>query len=209
MAQVKKTSVRLAILEAANELFMNKGYSATTLSDIASGSGVTMSNIYNYFRSKLDVLYALYEPWLDQRLDRLSKDVARIRDPRKRLRKVLLAVLRDIPMENNCFANNVLQALSTRTADDPYSRELLLRSEQKVSAMIRDALPDSARFVMTDNLLAHLLFMAFDGFAVNYKVNGPSRRVEGIVDMLVDLIMATAAYDAIVQEGGDPSANTA
>lgn len=209
MAQVKKTSVRLAILEAANELFMNKGYSATTLSDIASGSGVTMSNIYNYFRSKLDVLYALYEPWLDQRLDRLSKDVARIRDPRKRLRKVLLAVLRDIPMENNCFANNVLQALSTRAADDPYSRELLLRSEQKVSAMIRDALPDSARFVMTDNLLAHLLFMAFDGFAVNYKVNGPSRRVEGIVDMLVDLIMATAAYDAIVQEGGDPSANTA
>ncbi|MBW7851319.1 MAG: TetR/AcrR family transcriptional regulator [Rhodospirillales bacterium] len=209
MAQVKKTSVRLAILEAAHELFMNKGYSATTLSDIASGSGVTMSNIYNYFRSKLDVLYALYEPWLDQRLDRLSKDVARIRDPRKRLRKVLLAVLRDIPMENNCFANNVLQALSTRTADDPYSRELLLRSEQKVSAMIRDALPDSARFVMTDNLLAHLLFMAFDGFAVNYKVNGPSRRVEGIVDMLVDLIMATAAYDAIVQEGGDPSANTA
>lgn len=209
MAQVKKTSVRLAILEAANELFMNKGYSATTLSDIASGSGVTMSNIYNYFRSKLDVLFALYEPWLDQRLDRLAKDVARIHDPRKRLRKVLLAVLRDIPMENNCFANNVLQALSTRTADDPYSRELLLRSEQKVSAMIRDALPDSARFVMTDNLLAHLLFMAFDGFAVNYKVNGPSRRVEGIVDMLVDLIMATAAYDAIVQEGGDPSANTA
>lgn len=209
MAQVKKTSVRKAILEAANELFMNKGYSATTLSDIAATSGVTMSNIYNYFGSKLDVLYALYEPWLDQRLDRLAKDVAKVRDPRKRLRKVLLAVLRDIPMENNCFANNVLQALSTRTADDPYSRELLLRSEKKVSAMIRDALPDSARFLMTDDLLAHLLFMAFDGFAVNYKVNGPSRRVDGIVDMVVDLIMATAAYDAIVQEGGDPSAHTA
>ncbi len=205
MAQVKKTLVRNAIVDAANELFMEKGYSATTLAEIASLSGVTMSNIYNYFRSKMDILYAIYEPWLDARLARLARSVSRIRDPRKRLRTVLMAVLRDIPMENNGFANNVLQALSTRTADEPYSRDLLLRSEAKVSAMIRDSLPQSARFVMADDLLAHLLFMAFDGFAVNYKAYGPSRRVEGIVDMMCDLIMSTAAYDALT-EAGDSAA---
>jgi AcrR family transcriptional regulator len=122
MAQVKKKAVREAILAAANDLFTAKGYSGTTLSDIAGTSGVTMSNIYNYFPSKLGILYALYEPWLDHRLDKLAADAARIGDPRKRLRKILLSVLRDIPSANNCFANNVLQALSTLAIDESYSR---------------------------------------------------------------------------------------
>lgn len=190
MAQVKKKEVHDAILAAAKQLFTARGYSGTTLADIAGKSGVTTSNIYNYFSSKLRVLYALYEPWLDQRLEKLAAEAARIHDPHKRLRKILMSVLRDIPSANNCFANNVLQALSTLAMDEPYSRDLLLRSEAKVAQMIRDALPEDRSKVIDEDLLAHLLFMAFDGFAVNYRITGPStQRAEAIADMLSDLIL--------------------
>lgn len=190
MAQVKKKAVRDAILAAAKRLFTERGYSGTTLADIAGESGVTTSNIYNYFPSKLRVLYALYEPWLDQRLDKLAAEAAKIDDPRKRLRKILTSVLRDIPSANNCFANNVLQALSTLAIDEPYSRDLLMRSEEKVAQMIRDAIPEARRNAIDEKLLAHLLFMAFDGFAVNYRIVGPSKqRAEAIVDMLSELIL--------------------
>lgn len=194
MAQVKKKAVRDAILTAAKRLFTAHGYSGTTLADIASESGVTTSNIYNYFPSKLRVLYALYEPWLDQRLEKLESEAARIDDPRKRLRKILMSVLRDIPSANNCFANNVLQALSTLAMDEPYSRDLLLRSEEKIARMIRNALPEARSRLVDEELLAHLLFMAFDGFAVNYRITGPSKqRAEAIVDMLCNLILGSAA----------------
>lgn len=193
MAQVKKKAVREAILAAANDLFTAKGYSGTTLSDIAGTSGVTMSNIYNYFPSKLGILYALYEPWLDHRLEKLAADAARIADPRKRLRKILLSVLRDIPSANNCFANNVLQALSTLSIDESYSRDLLLRSEMKVARMIHDALPDQIRSGIPADSLAHLLFMAFDGFAVNIRITGLSKQADGVVDLLCDLILGRAA----------------
>jgi AcrR family transcriptional regulator len=193
MAQVKKKAVRDAILAAAKRLFTERGYSGTTLADIAGESGVTTSNIYNYFPSKLRVLYALYEPWLDQRLDKLAAEASKIDDPRKRLRKVLMSVLRDIPSANNCFANNVLQALSTLAIDEPYSRDLLMRSEEKVAQMIRDAIPEARRNAVDEKLLAHLLFMAFDGFAVNYRISGPSKqRAEAIVDMLSELILGSA-----------------
>lgn len=192
MAQVKKKAVREAILAAANDLFTAKGYSGTTLSDIAGTSGVTMSNIYNYFPSKLGILYALYEPWLDHRLDKLAADAARISDPRKRLRKILLSVLRDIPSANNCFANNVLQALSTLAIDESYSRDLLLRSEAKVARMIRDSLPDQIRSGIPEESLAHLLFMAFDGFAVNIRITGLAKQADGVVDLLCDLILGRA-----------------
>ncbi len=199
MAQIKKKAVREAILAAAKDLFTAKGYSGTTLSDIASESRVTMSNIYNYFPSKLGILYALYEPWLDHRLDLLGAEVARIRDPRRRLRKILVSVLRDIPSANNCFANNILQALSTLSVDEPYSRELLLRSERKVASMIREALSDCPDMDVPEQALAHLLFMAFDGFAVNFRVTGITKQADDVVDMLCDLMIGKSTSPAVSQ----------
>lgn len=194
MAQVKKKAVRDAILAGAARLFTARGYSGATLADIASESGVTTSNIYNYFPSKLAVLYALYEPWLDQRLDRLAAQAARIADPRRRLRKILMSVLRDIPSANNCFANNLLQALSTLSVDDAYSRDLLVRSEDKIARMIREALPEARTRMIDGALLAHLLFMAGDGFAVHYRIAAQTKKqVEAIVDMLCDLILGRAS----------------
>ncbi len=194
MAQVKKKAVHDAILKAAKRLFTARGYSGTTLADIASEASVTTSNIYNYFPSKLGVLYALYEPWLDQRLEKLETEAARIADPRKRLRKILMSVLRDIPSANNCFANNVLQALSTLSTDEPYSRDLLIRSEERVARMIRDALPEERSRSIDEGVLAHLLFMAFDGLAVNYRITGLSTQgSEAIVEMLADLILGSTA----------------
>lgn len=195
MAQTKKAEIREAILSSAYRLFIDKSYSNTTLAEIASGANVTMSNIYNYFGSKIEVLFAIYEPWLDERLDRLAAEVRELDEPRARLKRIFTALLRDIPTGNNGFSNNVLQAISTRNADESYSRDLLLRSEAKVSAIIRAAIPDSRRWIVDDDLISHLLFMAFDGFAVNYKLNGPSRRVDAIVDMLCDLVIGEERRD--------------
>lgn len=196
MAQVKKESVRESILESANSLFTEKDYSTTTLADIAKLAGVTMSNIYNYFGSKLDILFAIYEPWLIARIERLEEETFKLVGARAQLRHVLLTVLRDIPSENNNFANNVLQAIATRQSEEPYSRDLLLQSEAKVSAIFSRILPAEVQRVVKDDALSHFLFMAFDGFSVNYRLVGPSRRVEAIVDMLCDLILASVPADA-------------
>ena len=53
MAQVKKTAVRAAILDAAFDLFAEHGYSDTTMSQIATRAGVSASNIYVYTRSSI------------------------------------------------------------------------------------------------------------------------------------------------------------
>ncbi len=190
MAQVKKAQVRDAIVRSANDLFTEKDYSSTTLADIARHAGITMSNIYNYFDSKLEILFAVYEPWFDARLERLSDEAAELPTAREGLRHVILTVLRDIPSENRNFALNLLQAIATRQADESYSRNLLRRSEAKVSTILHAILPPARREVLDDDLLSHLLFMAFDGFAVNYRLAGPSRRVERLADMLCELILA-------------------
>jgi AcrR family transcriptional regulator len=189
MAQVKKAEVREAILDGAFRLFAERGYAATSLAEIAAGAGVATSTIYVYFASKLDILFALYRPWLTDRLERLAAEVGAMGGPRARLRHVFLTLWRDIPAESNGFANNLMQAFSTLTPEDGYSRALLLASEAQVSALFRGALPPSRQSLVDDDLLAHLAFMAFDGFVINRRINGPSRRVEAIVEGVCDLLL--------------------
>jgi AcrR family transcriptional regulator len=190
LAQVKKASVRDAIEHSAFALFKENGYAETTLAHIGAGAGVTVSNIYNYFDSKLDILYAVYDPWLEERLDRLVAEVSGIEPPRDKLKAIFLALFRDIPAEDGGFVNNLLQALSARQPGELYSSDLLLRSEARISAILRDIVPPGNRRLAEDDLFSHLLFMAFDGFAVHYKLRGKSRRAEDICDMLSDLILA-------------------
>lgn len=190
MAQVKKIEVRDAILESAFDLFVSKGYAHTTLAEIATGAQVATSNIYVYFDSKLDVLFAIFGPWLHRQLDRLQAQLADAPDPRGRLRLILFAVWRDIPVADSGFSHNLMQAISNLGPEEEYSRELLFECEARVSGMIADCLPPERAAIVDDrHLLAHLAIMAQDGFTINFKLNGPSRRLDAIVGMMCDLLL--------------------
>jgi AcrR family transcriptional regulator len=52
---------RQNILDAAFDVFTNKGFMRTTLSDIASTAGVTRGAIYWHFKDKVDLFNALSE----------------------------------------------------------------------------------------------------------------------------------------------------
>eukprot|EP00752_Nemacystus_decipiens_P000142 g142.t1 len=193
MAQVKKQEVRDALLGGAYALFCKKGYSRTSVADIAREAGVSASNVYVYYGSKLELLYALYDPWLRGKLTELERELARIDDPRARLRRLFERLWRDIPQEDDGFANNLMQALSTAGEDEGYSRDLLRWAEDRVSDMMRDCLPPERRRLVDHSYLAHVLFMAFDGFAMNAALRGPSRRIEGVIDTTVDLLLGAPA----------------
>ena len=189
MAQVKKREVETAILDAAYGLFRRKGYNNTSVAEIAQTAGVSPSNIYVYFCSKLEMLYAIYDPWLRQRLTALEQELETVGAPEDRLRHIFLTLWRDIPAENNGFANNLMQALSTASNDEGYSRDLLLWAEDRISAMIRRALPRGRARLADDSLLAHVIFMAFDGFVMNHGFHGPSQRIEPIIELMVSLLL--------------------
>ncbi len=187
MAQVKKAEIEKAIVAAAHGLFSEQGYIDTTMAQIAAAAGVSKSNIYVYFPSKLAVLWAICDPWLRQRLDLLSDDVAAIADPRERLAQTLRALWIDIPAEENGLANNIMQAVSTIDDVDGYSRDLLSTVEARVAALIEDCLPpdNGARHA---ELLSHLFLMAFDGFVINRRLADTTQRTEDLIALSCDLL---------------------
>ncbi len=77
------------ILDAATELFSENGYNATSISDIAKKAGISKGLVYNYFKSKEDLLDAIifksFEEF-DRLYDILSSDTE---NPLEGLYKVL------------------------------------------------------------------------------------------------------------------------
>ena len=51
------------ILEAAFKVFVNKGYSRTTMDDIVNSSGFSKGALYHYYKSKKDLFLSLIDHW--------------------------------------------------------------------------------------------------------------------------------------------------
>lgn len=52
---------RRAIISAAERLFADRGYTNTSMKQLAAAVGITDASLYNHFTSKRDILEALYE----------------------------------------------------------------------------------------------------------------------------------------------------
>jgi len=63
---------RERILEEAVKLFYERGFTGTTLDDIAAELGVTKPFIYTHFRSKTDLLAALCKPTIELSLEAVA-----------------------------------------------------------------------------------------------------------------------------------------
>jgi AcrR family transcriptional regulator len=52
---------RRQIIEASSKLFFEKGFDRTTMREISKASGLTMGSLYDYVRSKDDILVLVYK----------------------------------------------------------------------------------------------------------------------------------------------------
>jgi len=59
MQMLKGAHSRCSIMDAAHALFINQGYAATSMRQIAKCAGLALGSIYNYFSSKEAVFQAL------------------------------------------------------------------------------------------------------------------------------------------------------
>lgn len=66
-----RVSSRETLADAACELFLERGYDATSVADITQRAGVSRSSFFNYFSSKSDVLWSGLDARIAEALDAL------------------------------------------------------------------------------------------------------------------------------------------
>jgi len=81
---------RAEICRTAAQIFRERGYDATSVSDIARALGITKAGLYHYFDSKEALLFEITAYGLDRVRDDVIAPVRGMRDPEERLRELVV-----------------------------------------------------------------------------------------------------------------------
>jgi len=103
----KGEATRLVVEDAALELYMDQGYHATSMRQIADKAGLALGGIYNHFKSKEEIFEAII---IDKH-------------PYKKILPIVLAV----ETENlEGFLSNAMQVVIEELGSEPYYMKLML-----------------------------------------------------------------------------------
>jgi AcrR family transcriptional regulator len=88
VARPKSEDKRIAILDAATRVFAERGLSAAPTSEISKQAGVAEGTLFTYFKTKDDLINALYREIKLELADAMMSDFPRKKTVRIRLRHV-------------------------------------------------------------------------------------------------------------------------
>jgi TetR/AcrR family transcriptional regulator, cholesterol catabolism regulator len=90
LAHSRLSSRRAEICRTAARIFRQRGFDATSVSDIARALKMTKAGLYHYFTSKEELLLEIMMFGLDQVRDEVIIPAREIRDPEERLRQIVI-----------------------------------------------------------------------------------------------------------------------
>jgi AcrR family transcriptional regulator len=77
---------RKQIIDGAIKIFVAKGFQSATVREITEAAGLTMGSLYNYVRSKEDIIYIVYDYITGILRDEMRTAISGIDDPEERLK---------------------------------------------------------------------------------------------------------------------------
>jgi AcrR family transcriptional regulator len=129
---------RKQIIDGAMKVFIEKGFQAATVREIADAAGVTMGTLYNYIRSKEDIIYIVYDYVTGILREEMRAAICGIEDPEVRLNAALRHNLETV-MKNE----DVIMFLYKESAFlDRESLRVVLARETEYILMFEELLND-------------------------------------------------------------------
>jgi AcrR family transcriptional regulator len=132
---------RRQLVEAARAVFLRKGYHDTTVRDIGREAGFTQGTIYNYVRSKSDILYLVCDEVVRAYQEAVARAVEGVADPASRLSSALRAVGEVLHEHQDA----ILLLYQESHALDPRSLQNILQRVGEYIEMFERLLAEAAR----------------------------------------------------------------
>ena len=127
---------RRQIIEGAIKVFTAKGFHNATVREIAGEAGLTMGSLYNYIRSKEDIVYIVYDYITKILREEVKEAIADISDPKERLKSALRQNLNSIYK----YQDVVMFIYKTSSFLDKESLHDVLTRESEYIALFEDLL---------------------------------------------------------------------
>lgn len=168
--QARAQATREALLEAALDVLVEKGYAATSTIEVARRAGVSRGAQLHHFPAKHELLAAALEHLLARRVEDFRKALASI-GPGTDVREAAIDVLWEI-YQGPAFVAWIELWLAART--DPALRDVLLevdrRFDEETSGAYREVMPAEAAENPWFEMSRIFTFVLMDGLALRRLV---------------------------------------
>ena len=111
VSKEKKKEIRNDLLQAAVEVFTEKGFRAATMREISTRAGYGVATIYNYFPNKDKILYAYFDIKLTETVETVKNIPDLDEFTLKEKLQILLETVLDIYLQDREFVAETYQML--------------------------------------------------------------------------------------------------
>lgn len=137
----KRRETLKRITDAGMCLFIEKGYEATTLDDIAAEAGISRRTFFYYFKSKDDILLSLQSGMGDMIVDALQH-APRDRRPLDAIRDAIVTVCAAVPADDMIAIDRLMRSSEAVQARKQAS---YIQHERALFAALRERWPEPER----------------------------------------------------------------
>ncbi len=200
---------RHLIIESAERIFASRGFHDTTIADISHDCGVHEASIFQYFKTKENLIVTVPERHLDETLAGITEHLQGMKGAEPKIRKLLWHQLRDLSV-NKDYTSILLRELRTLPAFYESSAYEMIR---KYSAFAVEAIREGIRDHEVDPeieviLVLEMIFGAIDSIVLRWLFFGDSYDPNEAADALCSLIRAAIwkrVEPAGNEDGDEPS----
>ena len=181
---------RAAILRAAISVFARCGYFNSKVADIAREAGVADGTVYLYFKSKEEILHSIFDRSVEEALGAARKRVARLKDPREKLRQIAHLHLERLGADRDLA---VVFQVELR-GSTKFMEEFSAAGFAEYLALIRSTFEEGQRAGLfradlNARVVAKVLFGALDEMATNWILSKRRYKLAPMADQVLDIFL--------------------
>ncbi len=182
---------RQLILESAERIFATRGFHDTTIADISNDSGVHEASIFQYFKTKENLIVSVPERHLKETLAGITEHLQGMKGAEPKIRKLLWHQLRDLSV-NKHYTSILLLELRTLPAfyESP-AYEMIRKYSAFAAEAIREGIRDQEVEPDVEVILVlEMIFGAIDSIVLRWLFFGDPYDPNEEADALCSLIKA-------------------
>lgn len=153
LTEEEQANRRHEIFHQVVNVFLKKGFQETSMREIAEAAGLGKSTLYDYFKTKDEILTYYFEDQLNDLIEEAQKIAVQTKSANKRLRQVTQMHMEFLQANKNLFMKLSMEAQRLK----PESQKKVQEKRHAYQDLVRELIDEGIRegaFRKVDSLLA-------------------------------------------------------
>ena len=175
-AQRRKLDKRQQIMDAAVEVFARTGFHGSRVADVAREAEVADGTIYNYFKSKDDILISIFEEKMGDMIEQAEAVIAGLADPLEKLARLARFHMDNVEQHKNVAKVLQVELRLSNTFMKEYEPVRLRQYMDIIGRVIEEGIASGAiRSDVSSVIVRRAFFGALDEIAMQWILTPGAR----------------------------------